>query len=350
MNKIKVCCLFGGVSTEHKVSLASVTSVLENIDREKYEPIMLGVTQSGRWLLYEGDISAIASGEWDRNEELAKDAFISPSRNEKCIRVCDGRVIPIDVVFPVMHGSNCEDGTLQGFLSLAGIPFVGPDCEASAICMDKAMTKTVLNYHGIPQAKAYVASRRDVKENTISVIEECEKLGYPLFVKPSRAGSSVGVCKVRSRDELAGALLDACAFDDTVLVEQFITGREIEVAVMGNDDPIASVCGEIDPGNDFYDYETKYVASTASYYIPARIDDAVAERVREYAVRIYKILGCRGLSRVDFFVGENIVFNEINTLPGFTSISMYPKLFMHQGMSYPEIIDRLITLALDNSN
>ena len=156
----------------------------------------------------------------------------------------------------------------------------------------------------------------------------------------------MGVCKVRSRDELAGALLDACAFDDTVLVEQFITGREIEVAVMGNDDPIASVCGEIDPGNDFYDYETKYVASTASYYIPARIDDAVAERVREYAVRIYKILGCKGLSRVDFFVGENIVFNEINTLPGFTSISMYPKLFGYMGYKFSDLIEILIESAI----
>ncbi len=347
MEKIKVCCLFGGVSTEHKVSLSSVTSVLENIDREKYEPIMLGITQSGRWLLYEGEISLIQSGEWERDSSLTTDAFISPSRLEKCVICADGRKLPIDVVFPVMHGANCEDGTLQGLLTLAGIPYVGPDCESSAICMDKAAAKTVLNAFGIPQARAYIASSLDIEENLEAVISECEKLSYPLFVKPSRAGSSVGVCKVRDKSELISALSDACAFDKTVLVEEFIKGREIEVAVMGNEHPIASVCGEIDPGSDFYDYETKYLSSTASYYIPARIDEKTSEKVREYALEIYKRLGCKGLSRVDFFVGDRIIFNEINTLPGFTSISMYPKLFMYSGMSYPEIIDRLITLAIE---
>lgn len=346
MSKIRVCCLFGGVSTEHKVSLSSVTSVLENIDREKYEPIMLGITPSGRWLLYEGEISAIASGEWERSAENVCDAWISPSREERCIRTSDGRVLPIDVVFPVMHGGNCEDGTLQGFLTLADIPYVGPDCEASAICMDKAATKTILNSHGIPQARAYIASRNEIKSDLEHVVECCEEIGYPLFVKPSRAGSSVGVCKVRERSELIKALSDACVFDKTVLIEEFIKGREIEVAVMGNDELAASVCGEIEPGSDFYDYETKYISDTASYYIPARIDEETAEKVREYALKIYRTLGCRGLSRVDFFVGDRIIFNEINTLPGFTSISMYPKLFMHMGMSYPEIIDRLITLAM----
>lgn len=346
MDKIRVCCLFGGVSTEHKVSLSSVTSVLENIDRNKYEPIMLGITRSGRWLLYEGDISAIKSGEWERDERYVTDAFISPSRTERCIRTCDGRIIPIDAVFPVMHGANCEDGTLQGLLTLADIPYVGPDCEASAICMDKAAAKVILSSHGIPQARAHIASRSEIIADVDAVIAQCEALGYPLFVKPSRAGSSVGVCKVRDRAELSSALRDACAYDKTVLIEEFIKGREIEVAVMGNEAPVASVCGEIEPGSDFYDYETKYVSDTASYYIPARIGDETAEQVREYALKIYKILGCKGLSRVDFFVGESIIFNEINTLPGFTSISMYPKLFMHSGMSYSEIIDRLITLAM----
>ncbi len=347
MNKISVCCLFGGVSTEHKVSLSSVTSVLKNIDREKYDPIMLGITMSGRWLLYEGPIEKIASGEWERNGEHLTDAWISPSRVEKCIYTADGRKLHIDVVFPVMHGAGCEDGTLQGLLTLSGIPYVGPDCEASAICMDKAATKIILSAHGIPQAKAVTTTRTQIKSDIKQVVARCEEMDYPLFVKPSRSGSSIGVFKVKNSLELADALYEACVFDKTVLIEEYIRGSEIEVAVMGNEDPIASVCGEIDPGSEFYDYNTKYVSDSAGYYIPARIDEISAKKVREYAVEIYKILGCRGLSRVDFFVGDRIIFNEINTLPGFTSISMFPKLFMHGGMSYTEIIDRLITLAME---
>lgn len=347
MEKIKVCCLFGGVSTEHEVSLISVTSVLENIDREKYEPVMLGITRGGRWLLYDGEISAIATGEWERDMDHTRSAWISPSRDGRFVYVEDGSKIPIDVVFPVMHGANCEDGTLQGLLMLANIPFVGPDCEASALCMDKAAAKTVLNSIGIPQARAVIVDRVDYADRGAKVFDDCAKLGYPLFVKPSRAGSSVGVSKVRDASELEKALHDAFRIDRSVLVEEFIRGREIEVAVMGNDHPVVSACGEIDPGSDFYDYDTKYNNDTASYYIPARIDDDTADAVRAYALAIYKKLGCKGLSRVDFFVGDRIVFNEINTLPGFTSISMYPKLFMHFGMSYPEIIDRLITLAME---
>ena len=345
MKKINVCILFGGVSTEHEVSLTSASSVLSNIDREKYEVTMLGITKGGRWLLYDGSIEKIASGEWERDPAHTVGAWISPSRGDKAIHTEDGRTIDIDVVFPVMHGANCEDGTLQGLFALADIPFVGSDCESSAVCMDKAATKTILNNFDIPQAKAVIVERT-WSHDLERIYGNCEELGYPLFVKPSRAGSSVGVSKVRSRSELESALSEAFSIDRTVLIEEFIKGREVEVAVMGNEDPVASVCGEIDPGSDFYDYETKYISDTASYYIPARIDDECSEKVREYAVKIYKILGCKGLSRVDFFVGDRIIFNEINTLPGFTSISMFPKLFMYGGMSYSEIIDKLIALAL----
>jgi len=348
MNKISVCCLFGGVSTEHEISLISVTSVLENLDREKYDAVMLGITKSGRWLLYEGDVSKIASGEWERDLEHTSEAWISPSRGVKAVCVEDGRKIPIDVVFPVMHGANCEDGTIQGLLTLAGIPFVGPDCEASALCMDKAAAKTILNSIGVPQARAIIIDRAEYDGCSERILAECERLGYPLFVKPSRAGSSVGVSKVRDTAALEQALSDAFRIDRTALIEEYIIGREVEVAVMGNDQPAVSVCGEIDPGNDFYDYNTKYVSDTASYFIPARIDDDTAEAVKAYALAIYKRLGCRGLSRVDFFVGDRIIFNEINTLPGFTSISMFPKLFMYSGMTYAQIVDRLITLALES--
>ena len=346
MKKINVCIMFGGVSTEHEVSLTSASSVLSNIDREKYDVTMLGITKGGRWLLYDGEIEKIASGEWERDPAHTVGAWISPSRGDKAVRTEDGRTVDIDVVFPVMHGANCEDGTLQGLLTLADIPFVGPDCEASALCMDKAAAKIVLNNFGIPQAKAVIIDRSELRDAE-KICENCEMLGYPLFVKPSRAGSSVGVSKVRNRPELESALADAFKIDRTVLVEEYIKGREVEVAVMGNEEPTASVCGEIDPGSDFYDYETKYVSDTASYYIPARLDEETSEKIRAYAIEIYKRLGCRGLSRVDFFIGDRIIFNEINTLPGFTSISMFPKLFMYGGMSYSEIIDRLITLALE---
>lgn len=349
MNKISVCCLFGGVSTEHKVSLMSATTVLTNIDREKYDPIMVGITLSGRWLLYEGPVENIATGEWERSEEYLTDAWISPSRGEKCLFTADGRKIPVDVVFPVVHGANCEDGTLQGLLTLADIPYVGPDCEASALAMNKAMTKLILSTAGIPQAKAVVASRTEIKSDIRGLIAKCEETlaDYPFFVKPARAGSSVGVFKVKNADELAMALGEACVFDKTVLIEEYIRGSEIEVAVMGNDDPVASVCGEIDPGSEFYDYDTKYITDSAKYYIPARLSEECSEKVREYALKIYKTLGCCGLSRIDFFVGERIIFNELNTLPGFTSISMFPSLFMHSGMTLSEIIDRLISLAME---
>lgn len=347
MKKINLCCLFGGVSTEHEVSLLSVSSVAANIDPEKYELTLLGITKGGRWLLYEGELSKIATGEWERDMTTTTEAWISPVRGEREVRTVDGRRIPIDVVFPVMHGANCEDGTLQGLLTLADIPFVGPGCEASALCMDKAAAKTILNSCGIPQAKAEIIDVTDMIRDTDGKLSRCEALGYPLFVKPSRAGSSVGVRKVRCREELYAAVIEALKIDRTVLVEEFIKGREVEVAVMGNDDPVASVCGEIDPGADFYDYETKYISDTASYFIPARIDGDTSDRVRDFALRIYKALGCRGLSRVDFFVGDRIIFNEINTLPGFTKISMFPKLFMHSGMSYSEVIDKLISFALE---
>ena len=350
MSKINVCCIFGGVSTEHKVSLSSATTVLTNIDREKYEPIMLGITTSGRWLLYRGPVENIATGEWERGDEFLTEAWIFPSRNEKCIYTADGEKLPVDVVFPAVHGTNCEDGTLQGLLTLSGIPYVGSDCESSAICMDKAATKTILQTCNIPMAKAVVATRTEIKSDIKNLIAKCESLEYPMFVKPARTGSSIGVFKVRSGDELADALSEACVFDKKVLVEEYIRGAEIEVAVMGNEEPQASICGEIDPGSDFYDYDTKYVNDRASYYIPARIDEKSSDKAREYALEIYKTLGCRGLARIDFFVGERIIFNEINTLPGFTSISMFPRLFMHSGMTISDIIDRLITLALAQNN
>lgn len=349
MNKKRVGILFGGMSCEHEVSLLSATSVLENIDREKYSPIPIGITKEGKWYLFEGDISLIKSGEWEKCDNA--EVLITPSRGTPLYAVKDGKLseFNLDAIFPVLHGSYCEDGRLQGLLESAGIPFVGPGSLSSAICMDKAMTKLVLKNYGIPQAKALLVTKREFISGFDKIENSAMLLSYPLFVKPSAAGSSVGVSKAENSSELKIAIEEALAVGDRVLVEEYIEGAEIEVAILGNDDLTVSVCGEIAPGSDFYDYDTKYKNDTAKYYIPARLDDSVSEKIRDYASRIFRALDCKGLSRVDFFVnGERIIFNEINTLPGFTSISMYPKLMMASGMSYSDLITNLIELSLEN--
>jgi D-alanine-D-alanine ligase len=257
----------------------------------------------------------------------------------------------IDVVFPVLHGENGEDGAVQGLMQLAGIPYVGPHVSASAVAMDKTLTKLVVDQAGLPQAAWMLVRRNELDHRQDQILDQLEgKFQYPMFVKPAGTGSSVGVSKATDRLSLQAALAAAAKYDKKVLVEEFIHGREVEVAVMGNDSPMASICGEIDSGADFYDYDAKYITDTSVAYIPARIDEDVAEVVRDAAVKIYSAIGCQGLSRVDFFVtyeGNRVVFNEINTLPGFTSISMYPKLFDASGIPYSELLDQLLQLAME---
>ncbi len=346
-NKLNIVVLFGGKSTEHDVSCMSAYNILNAIDKTKYEISIIGITKDGEWLYFDGDISSVRDGDW---EDFTVPAGITPNDgffktvDEKSIR------IPCDVAVPAMHGGYCEDGRLQGMFDMCGIKYVGPGCTSSALCMDKFYTKLTASYIGVPIADFYLADRYGFSSDQDHIISDiCGKFEFPVFVKPSNAGSSVGVSKVSRRDELADAIASALKYDRCALIEECVTGAEIEVAVMGNDAPIASVCGEINPGADFYDYETKYENDTASYYIPARLDEKTSENVRKTALDVYKILGCRGLSRVDFFVdGDKIVFNEINTLPGFTSISMYPSLFKHAGLTYSEIIDKLIGFALES--
>lgn len=353
MNKLNICVLFGGMSPEHDVSLRSAESVLNNMDAEKYNIFPLGITKDGQWLLYGStDYSKLPDSHWLEEAEN-RPAHISPVRGEGMLIAADGGVIrqKIDAVFSVLHGENGEDGAMQGLLQLAGIAYVGPHVAASAIAMDKTLTKLVADQANVAQADWYLVRREDLNlrlEQTLDALEN--KFAYPMFVKPSGTGSSVGVSKAKDRQSLSKALSDAAVFDNKVLVEEFIAGREVEVAVMGNENPMASVCGEIDSGADFYDYEAKYITDTSTSYIPARISEDVAEQVRDAAVRIYKAIGCQGLSRVDFFVtyeGQRVVFNEINTLPGFTSISMYPKLFEASGIPYSQLIDQLIDLAME---
>ncbi len=353
MKKLSVCVLFGGVSPEHEISLRSAESVLRHMDRERYNIFPVGITRSGDWVLFGGsDYGMLPAGTWLDCPDNRR-AAISPVRGQGLLTFEGDCVVRerIDVVFPVLHGENGEDGSVQGLLQLAGLPCVGPLVAASAAAMDKTLTKLVADRAGIPQAAWLLATRRDLARDAQAVLDAVEaKFQYPVFVKPAGTGSSVGVGKARSREELLAALENAAKFDKKVLVEEFIDGREVEVAILGNETPAASACGEIDAGADFYDYDAKYVSDCATLYIPARISDQAAERVREMAVRVFEAMGCRGLSRVDFFVtrdDEQVVFNEINTIPGFTSISMYPKLFESVGIAYGDLIDQLIQLAME---
>ncbi|MBQ3251739.1 MAG: D-alanine--D-alanine ligase [Oscillospiraceae bacterium] len=355
MKKLNVCVLFGGISPEHAVSLRSAEFVLNNLDPEKYNIFPVGITQKGDWILYGGnDYSALPKGSWTEHPDNRR-AAISPIRGQGLLSFEGDCVVRewIDVVFPVLHGENGEDGAMQGLLQLAGIPFVGPGVSASAVAMDKTLTKLVADTEGIVQADWILVKRSQTTAKLDDVLDRIEKkFSYPVFIKPAGTGSSVGVSKASDRASAAEALVYAAQYDDKVLVEEFIDGYEVEVAVMGNEVPVASVCGEIDSGAEFYDYDAKYVSDTSVAYIPARISDEISEQTRQNAIRIYSAMGCKGLSRVDFFVtraDNRIVFNEINTLPGFTSISMYPKLFMASGFTAGELVDSLIRLALEAS-
>ena len=352
MKKISVCVLFGGISPEHEVSLRSAESVLNQMDPEKYHIFPVGITKEGDWILYAGtDYSLLPSGEW-KNYPGNRRAAISPVRGQGLLSFEGDCVVRerIDVVFPVLHGQNGEDGAMQGLLQMAGIPYVGPHVSASAVAMDKTLTKLVADQAGVVQADWELVRNSDLNNRVEQTMDALEKqFAYPMFVKPAGTGSSVGVSKANDRAGLRDALLKAGTYDEKILVEEYIRGKEVEVAVMGNKNPVASVCGEIDSGAEFYDYDAKYVTDTSVAYIPARIPEETAELVREAAVKIYTAVGCLGLSRVDFFVTEEnkVVFNEINTLPGFTSISMYPKLFAASGIPYKELVDELLKLALE---
>ena len=346
VKKIRMMLIFGGVSSEHEVSRTSAASVLHHIDEAKYEIIKVGITKDGRWMQTEAPPEAIDDGSWE-NHGSNRDVYLMPGAGFAGLDV--------DVVFPLLHGRNGEDGRMQGFLAIAGIPFVGSDSTASAACMDKAVTKAVIDQaEACDQAKCCVAHRGCDVEEAAGVIDQFFDSQYPLFVKPANAGSSVGISKVKQMEGLPEALNVAFAEDDKAVIEEAIVGREIEVAVLGNEDPQASCIGEILSANEFYDYVAKYDNIGSVTSIVTDLPDSLPEQIRQTAVSIYEIMGCRGLARVDFFLKEGpsggydngeLVFNEINTMPGFTKISMYPQLWEESGIGYGELIDKLIELA-----
>ncbi|NMA82689.1 MAG: D-alanine--D-alanine ligase [Epulopiscium sp.] len=347
--KKTVVVLFGGQSSEHEISRISATTIIQNIDQDQYFVLPVGITKKGQWLLYNGPIEHITTGEW---EKYGTPAILSPDATQKGLLKIAGdkvKVIPIDLVFPVLHGLYGEDGSIQGLLELAQIPYVGCGILASSVSMDKIYTKIVVEKEGIDQAKFVKVLKNELIHMDL-VIQKIEKeLSYPCFIKPSNAGSSVGITKARNKEELASGLYTAAQHDRKILVEEAIVGREIECAVLGNDQVKASGVGEIIVGAEFYDYEAKYHSTESKTIVPADLSIEIIEELKEKAVRIFKAVDGNGLARVDFFVEEGtnrVVFNEINTLPGFTSISMYPMLWEEEGISKKELVTKLIALGL----
>lgn len=352
--KTVLCVMFGGNSTEYEVSLRSSFSVLENADRKKYDIVKVGITREGTMYIYDGCDEKIKDNSWKDDKACLRRALMSTSYGDHAVYAIDdeGKTerVAIDVVFPVMHGAYSEDGRLQGMLDMSGVPYVGPGCASSAVCMDKAFTKMLLNNYGIPVAACVYVTKEDVLKGFDGICTDVEALGYPVFVKPANSGSSVGVSMAKNPEELKTALEKAIKFDSKVLIEEAIVGREIEVAVLGNEKAVALTCGEIISDADFYDYDDKYNNGTSTYQIPAKLKKSTWLNLKRTAEGIFSYLDCKGLSRVDFFVcgeDEKIVFNEINTLPGFTSISLYPKMAIESGYTYSGIVDELVKLAFE---
>lgn len=355
-NKMCVALLFGGMSSEHEVSCISVGNFVRNIDRSKYEVLTVGITKEGRWLYTEATAEQMADGSW---EELPGNmpCVISPDRADHgmILFTPDGRVekMHLDVAIPVLHGLWGEDGTVQGLLELAGIAYVGCGVLASAVCMDKAVANALFEANGVPHTKWVAANRWEIEKDLEGVCAGVEeKLGWPVFVKPANAGSSVGISKVSSQEELRAAIALALENDRKVVFEAFVDGQEVECAVIGSDPAVATRPGEILAGAEFYTYDDKYKNGVSQTVIPAHLPEAKLDEVKTYAAMAYTALNCEGLARCDFFVEKNtdrVLINEINTFPGFTSISMYPKLMEHEGLPVPQLIDRLIALAVERT-
>jgi D-alanine-D-alanine ligase len=351
--KLHVAVIFGGRSGEHEVSLMSARSVLSVLDPAKYEVTQVGITHEGTWLT---GTDVLGKFENNKTEGLLP-VLISPDPSERGIYIMEGisglkKWSDIDVYFPVLHGTFGEDGTLQGLLELADVAYVGAGVVGSSVGMDKGIFKDVMIANQIPVVDMMVVLRAEIESDLVSVVERAEKVGeYPLFTKPANLGSSVGVTKCSNRSDLQEGLMEAALFDRRILVQQGVKNvREIEVSVLGNDDPVASVCGEIQPSREFYSYESKYIDGTSGLLIPAPLPSEMSECIREYAVRAYKAIDCAGMARVDFFVENDtnkIYLNELNSIPGFTKISMYPKLWEASGLPYNKLVDRLIELAVE---
>ncbi|WP_407269172.1 D-alanine--D-serine ligase VanG [Radiobacillus sp. PE A8.2] len=349
MAKKRVVLLFGGCSSEYDVSLQSAYAVISNMNETRYETILIGITRDGTWLRYYGDAVDVQKDTWQTDEVNCVPVMFSPDRHSnKIVEIQYGNIkeTKIDIVFPILHGINGEDGTVQGLLELAGIPFVGCDTISSALCMDKDRAHKLVELAGIQTAKAIVL---DSLPSELELINRCEKLSYPLFVKPVRAGSSFGITKVIEEQMLAKAVVDAFYHDSRVIIEENIDGFEVGCAILGNDDLMLGEIDCIELEDGFFDYEEKYTLKTSKIHMPAPIEQEVVKKIKVAAVTIYRALGCCGLARVDMFLTPDmqIVFNEVNTFPGFTTHSRYPNMMKGAGLAFTDMIDKLIQLGLE---
>lgn len=357
MKKINVGILFGGRSGEHEVSLNSARSVIQVMDHEKYNLTLIGITHSGAWMTGAHVLDDLRSGQ---TEHLTPVTFITRANANTLYSLAmnpDGTqnlrpLVNLDVIFPVLHGTFGEDGTLQGMLEMLDIPYVGAGVLGSAVGMDKALFKDLLRANGIPTVESVTVNRFEIEHDLTNILTAAEKLGaYPLFVKPANLGSSVGITRCRNRSELVEGIHEAASFDRRVLIERgLVNPLEVEVSVLGNENPLVSIPGQIRPSDEFYSYNAKYVDGLSELIIPARLPGEVSELVRNLALRAYRIADCAGMARADFLITPDtyqVYLNEINTIPGFTQISMYPKLWEASGLPYPALIDRLIEFAFE---
>ncbi len=354
MSKQRIAVIFGGMSSEHDISLVTATTILQNIPSDKYEVLPIGITKKGRWLYFPGDFSMIKDGSWEEHPDCVS-CILSPDPMHKgFLKILEdgsSAIMKVDCIFPALHGKNGEDGTIQGLFSLSKIPYVGCDVISSANCMDKAVTHTLLRNAGVKVTNSCVILARELPKIDEKCEEITQKLKFPLFVKPANAGSSIGITKVLEKSELKTAIKFAFTHDKKVVIEEGIVGKEVECAVMGNNSFVVSSIGEIAPVDGFYDFEGKYKTDDCKCFIPARISNEICEKIRENSLKAYNAVGCKGLARVDSFLTENgeIYLNEINTLPGFTPISMYHKLMSHSGIELPELLEKLIDLAFERA-
>lgn len=352
MKKLNVALIFGGKSGEHEVSLSSAASIYTHIDKDKYNVFTIGITKDGKWMYYEGNEENIKNGKWVDLANKNVEINLVPAGNKEIgLTFEDGRHESLDVLFPVLHGPYGEDGTIQGLFEISQIPYVGCGVLASSVGMDKLICKKVFSQIGLPQVDYTYTNKWSFNKDSEGELDSIEsKLNYPIFVKPANLGSSVGISKANDRKELLSGIEEALKYDSRIVLEQGVNAREIEVSVLGNDEVKVSIAGEIKPAKDFYDYEDKYINGASTYDIPANISEEDMESIRSMAIEAFKGIDGKGLSRVDFFIDRNsgeIFINEINTLPGFTNISMYPKMWEATGIQYSNLIDELINLAVD---
>lgn len=345
---LRVAVVFGGRSEEHEVSCVSAGSVLEAMPRDRYEPVPVGITKDGVWWLLPGAPAMEPGADRLPGVDPSAGESVSLDTSAGALVRAAGEPIPVDVVFPVLHGPFGEDGTIQGMLEFAGIPYVGAGVLASAVAMDKSVGKVLFRAAGLPITDHDVVTASEWREDREAVYARAKALGLPLFVKPAALGSSVGITKVKEEDGLDAALDEALRHGRKAVVEAAVAEpREIECSVLGNDEPVASVPGEIVPAGEFYDYRSKYLDHRTELIVPAELAPEIAEEVQRMAVAAFEAVDCAGMARVDFLLGDRLYLNEVNTIPGFTSVSMYPKMWEASGLSYPELIHRLIELGLE---